>query len=247
MRTHCRWMILLCLAHVLAGCREQEIASPHHTSMERLGKQQSGPLCGLDTTPLLAITDRTPYSNTSVLAGFRTFFTPGAQPFPCNRQQSANVQGVMMFIGTLDAGMPVNATTALLEILSFRPAAPVQVTEARPLTTGVTGTWSGATRSTCRFKIKGFPRSGWVPGPESYGRPWITTSELADDGNDRFWVPFTTNPVINVTDEFRAGVIEGNRVFLRVSIEADDIGVAAGATNNCYGQFTARLRLLAPD
>ena len=72
MRTHCRWMILLGLAYALAGCREQEIVSPHHTSMERLAKQQSGPLCGLDTTPLLAITDRTPYSSASVLAGFRT-------------------------------------------------------------------------------------------------------------------------------------------------------------------------------
>ncbi|MBT9551286.1 MAG: hypothetical protein IV088_10590 [Hydrogenophaga sp.] len=247
MKPCCRWMVLLGLAYALAGCREQEILSPHHTSMERHGEQQSAVVCGLNTTPLLTITGRTPYEANSVLAGFRTVYVPGAPPIACNRQQSANVQGVMMFIGTLDAGMPVNATTALLDILSFRPAAPVQVTEARPLSTGVTGTWSGATRSTCRFKIKSFPRSGWVPGPESYGRSWITTSELTDDGNDRFSVPFTTHPVINVTDEFRAGVIEGNRVFLRVTIEADDIGVAAGATNHCYGQFTARLRLLAPD
>jgi hypothetical protein len=53
--------------------------------------------------------------------------------------------------------------------------------------------------------------------------------------------------MVNVTEEFRRSVIGGSDVVMRLVIEPDDIAFASAASNNCYGQFTVRLRIFAPD
>jgi hypothetical protein len=241
-----RWLFPLLAGLALMGCREFELPLSLHTSTARSDAYQSGPYCGPVIRPLIDITSTVPYAKDTVLAGFRSDFFPGAQPFPCNRLTAYRSQGVMVFTGRVPEGVPLNVMTALLEISAFSPTVPIRVTEARPLSTGTTGTYSGATRESCRFRVTTYPRTPYVPGPSNYGGAEITTAELTDAGTDRFWVPLRGPQSINVTEEFRRGVI-GSDVVLRLAIEPDDRAIPSGATNNCYGQFTVRLLLLAPD
>ena len=241
-----RWLTPLVIGLALVGCREFELPLVAHSSTSQIREYQSGPLCGLDQRPLIPITNTVPFDKATVLAGFRSDFFPGAQPFPCNRLKSYQSQGMLMFTGELPEGVPLNLITALLEISEFAPTVPIRVTEARPLSTGTTGTYSGATRSSCRFRVKSYPRTTYVPGASNYGGDWITTSELTDAGTDRFTVPLRSAPLINVSEEFRRSVV-GSSVVMRLAIEPYDRAIASAASNNCFGQFTVRLRLLAPD
>lgn len=246
MSTIARWLLPLMLGSVLVGCRELEVPLVAHSSTSQERSVQLGPLCGTVTNPLIPITVTVPYAKTTVMAGFRSDFFPGAQPFPCDRLNVYRSQGAMLFTTELPAGVPVNTITALLEISAFSPTVPIRVTEARPLATATSGGYSGATRSSCRFRVKSYPRDLYVPGPSNYGGNWLVTSELTDTATDRFWVPIRSPQSINVTEEFRRGIV-GNAAVMRLAIEPDDHAMFSAATNNCYGQFTVRLRLLAPD
>lgn len=247
MKPVARCLSLLLAGLALAGCRESEAPLVAHTSTSQYIESRNDlAICGLNTHPIVPITNTVRYAADTVMAGFRTNFFPGADPFPCHRLLSYRAQGVMMFRGVVPAGAALNTVHAMLEISSFSPTVPIRVTEARPLSTGVLGTYSGATRESCRFKVSSYPRTPYVPGPSNYGGPWITTAELADTGTDRFSVPLSEPKLVNVTEEFRRSVI-GSDVVLRLIIEPDDRAVGSAATNNCYGQFTVRLRIFAPD
>ncbi|WP_066255109.1 hypothetical protein [Hydrogenophaga flava] len=243
-----RCLSLLLAGLALAGCRESEAPLVAHSSTAQHNEYRNDlAVCGLNTHPIVPITTTVRYAEATVMAGFRSDYFPGAQPFPCNRLMAYRSQGVMLFRGTVPAGAALNTVNALLEISSFAPTAPIRVTEARPLSTGSTGTYSGATRESCRFRVASYPRTSYVPGPTNYGGPWITTTELADTGTHRFWVPLREPQMVNVTEEFRRSVIGGSDVVMRLVIEPDDIAFASAASNNCYGQFTVRLRIFAPD
>lgn len=247
MRLIARCLTLLLAGLALAGCRESEAPLVAHSSTaQHIEYRNDLAVCGLNNHPLVPITTSVRYANDTVLAGFRSDYFPGAQPFPCNRLLAYRSQGVMLFRGDVPEGAALNTVSALLEISSFSPTVPVRVTEARPLSTGSTGTYSGATRTSCRFRVASYPRTPYVPGPANYGGPWITTSELTDSGTSSFWVPLREPVLVNVSEEFRRAVI-GNSAVVRLIIEPDDMAFASGASNNCYGQFTVRLRLFAPD
>lgn len=241
--TRCLSLLLAGLA--LAGCRESEAPLVAHSSTAQYNEYRNDlAVCGLTRVPIVPSPG---YAESTVLAGFRSGYLPGAQPFPCHRLLTYRWQGVMMFRGVVPAGAALSTVNALLEISSFTPTVPIRVTEARPLSTGSTGSYSGATRESCRFRVSSYPRTPYVPGPSNYGGPWITTTELTDSGTSRFWVPLREPQLINVSEEFRRSVIGGSDVVMRLIIEPDDIAVASAASNNCYGQFTVRLRIFAPD
>lgn len=238
---------LLLAAIALAGCRESEAPLVAHSSTaQHIEYHNDLAVCGLNTHPIVPITNTVRYAADTVMAGFRSDFFPGAQPFPCHRLMAYRSQGVMLFRGVVPAGAALNTVNALLEISSFSPTVPIRVTEARPLSTGSTGTYSGATRASCRFRVSSYPRTPYVPGPTNYGGPWITTTELTDTGTHRFTVPLGEPHLVNVSEEFRRSVI-GSDVVMRLVIEPDDMAFASAASNNCHGQFTARLRIFAPD
>lgn len=241
-----RWWFPLLIGLALVGCREFELPMVTHSSTSQNLESQNGPLCGPEQRPLVPITSTVPFSKDTVMAGFRSDFFPGAQPFPCNRLKLYKSQDTFIVAGDVPEGVALNTITALLEISEFRPSVPIRVTEARPISTGVVGSYSGETRSSCRSRIKSYPVTTYSPAASNYGGGWIATSELTDSGTDTFWVPLRTAPQINVTEEFRRSVIVG-RAIMRLAIEPDDRAMSSGATNNCYGQFTVRLRLLAPD
>ena len=242
-----RCLSLLLAGLALAGCRESEAPLVAHSSTsQHVESRNDLAVCGLNTHPLVPITNTVRYASDTVMAGFRSDYFPGAQPFPCNRLIAYRSQGTMLFRGDVPEGAALNTVSAVLEISRFSPSVPIRVTEARPLSTGTTGTYSGATRESCRFRVSSYPRSVYVPGPTNYGGSWITTTELADSGTHRFWVPLREPQMVNVTEEFRRAVIGGSAV-MRLVIEPDDIAFASAASNNCHGQFTVRLRLFAPD
>lgn len=242
-----RCLSLLLAGLALAGCRESEAPLVAHSSTSQHVEYRNDlAVCGLNTHPLVPITNTVRYASDTVMAGFRSDYFPGAQPFPCNRLIAYRSQGTMLFRGDVPEGAALNTVSAVLEISRFSPTVPIRVTEARPLSTGTTGTYSGATRESCRFRVSSYPRSVYVPGPTNYGGPWITTTELADTGTHRFWVPLREPQMVNVTEEFRRAVI-GSSAVVRLVIEPDDIAFASAASNNCHGQFTVRLRLFAPD
>lgn len=242
-----RCLSLLLAGLALAGCRESEAPLVAHSSTSQHVEYRNYlAVCGLNTHPLVPITNTVRYASDTVMAGFRSDYFPGAQPFPCNRLIAYRSQGTMLFRGDVPEGAALNTVSAVLEISRFSPTVPIRVTEARPLSTGTTGTYSGATRESCRFRVSSYPRSVYVPGPTNYGGSWITTTELADSGTHRFWVPLREPQMVNVTEEFRRAVIGGSAV-MRLVIEPDDIAFASAASNNCHGQFTVRLRLFAPD
>ena len=243
-----RCLSLLLAGLALAGCRESEAPLVAHSSTSQHVEYRNDlAVCGLNTHPLVPITNTVRYASDTVMAGFRSDYFPGAQPFPCNRLIAHRSQGTMLFRGDVPEGAALNTVSAVLEISRFSPTVPIRVTEARPLSTGTTGTYSGATRESCRFRVSSYPRSVYVPGPTNYGGPWITTTELADTGTHRFWVPLREPQMVNVTEEFRRSVIGGSDVVMRLVIEPDDIAFASAASNNCHGQFTVRLRIFAPD
>jgi hypothetical protein len=243
-----RCLSLLLAGLALAGCRESEAPLVAHSSTSQHVEYRNDlAVCGLNTHPLVPITNTVRYASDTVMAGFRSDYFPGAQPFPCNRLIAYRSQGTMLFRGDVPEGAALNTVSAVLEISRFSPSVPIRVTEARPLSTGTTGTYSGATRESCRFRVSSYPRSVYVPGPTNYGGPWITTTELADTGTHRFWVPLREPQMVNVTEEFRRSVIGGSDVVMRLVIEPDDIAFASAASNNCHGQFTVRLRIFAPD
>lgn len=243
-----RCLTLLLAGLALVGCRESEAPLVAHTSTSQYNEYRSPlAICGPNTRPIIPLTSTVPYANDTVMAGFRSDFFPGADPFPCHRLLAYRAQGVMMFRGVVPEGAALNTVNAFLEISSFRPTVPIRVTEARPLATGTVGTYSGDTRTSCRFRVSSYPRTPYVPGPSNYGGPWITTTELVDNGTSRFWVPLSEPVLANVTEEFRRSVIGGSDVVMRLIIEPDDIAFASAATNNCHGQFTVRLRIFAPD
>lgn len=242
-----RCLTLLLAGLALAGCRESEAPLAAQSSTSQHAEYRNDlAVCGLNMHPIVPITNTVRYAGDTVLAGFRSDYFPGAQPFPCNRLMAYRSQGAMMFRGDVPAGAALNTVTAVLEISSFSPTVPIRVTEARPLSTGSTGTYSGATRESCRFRVSSYPRTTYVPGPTNYGGPWIATNELTDSGTHRFWVPIREPQLVNVTEEFRRAVVGGSAV-VRLAIEPDDIAFASAASNHCYGQFTVRLRLFAPD
>jgi hypothetical protein len=248
MKPVARCLTLLLAGLVLVGCRESEAPLVAHTSTAQYNEYRNDlAVCGLNTHPIVPITNTVRYAETTVMAGFRTNFFPGADPFPCHRLLAYRSQGVMMFRGVVPEGAALNTVNAFLEISAFSPSVPIRVTEARPLSTGSTGTYSGVTRTSCRFRVSSYPRTPYVPGPSNYGGPWITTTELVDTGTSRFWVPLAEPELVNVTEEFRRSVIGGSDVVMRLIVEPDDIAYASAATNNCYGQFTVRLRIFAPD
>lgn len=240
------WWMSLPLLFALTACREFELPQVAHSSTSQTREYQNGPLCGRDQHPLVPITNTVPLAKETVLAGFRSDFFPGAQPFPCNRLKLYQSQGTMLFSGDVPPGIPLAVITALIEISEFRPTVPLRVTEARPVATAVSGGYSGATRTSCRFRVRHIPGTGYTPSSANYGGDWVATEELTDAGTDRFWVPLRNPPLVNVTEEFRRSV-SGGRVNMRLAIEPDDRAMPSGASNNCYGQFTVRLRLLAPD
>lgn len=246
-----RCLALLLAVLALAGCRESEAPLVAHSSTSRYIESRNDlAVCGLVTLnrPWITTNSVPPYADDTVSAGFWSEFFPGAQPFPCHRLLSYRSQGVMMFRGTVPSGAALNTVNALLEISSFTPTVPIRVTEARPLSTGTTGSpYSGATRESCRFKVSSYPRTPYVPGPTNYGAPWITTTALTDSATSQFWVPLRDPQLINVSEEFRRSVTGGSDVVMRLIIEPDDRAVASAASNNCYGQFTVRLRIFAPD
>ena len=244
-----RCVSLLLAALALAGCRESEAPLVAHSSTaQHIEYRNDLAVCGLNTRPIVPITNTVPYAADTVMAGFRSDFFPGAQPFPCHRLSSYRSQGVMLFRGVVPAGAALNTVNALLEISSFSPTVLIRVTEALPLSTGSSRhLFRRHARRAVAFGSAAIRARPMCPTPTNYGGPWITTAELADTGTDRFSACRWREPkLVNVTEEFRRSVI-GSDVVMRLIIEPDDRAAASAATNNCYGQFTVRLRIFAPD
>jgi hypothetical protein len=244
-----RYFSIVVAILLLSACREQVLSPPLQTSREEFTELQSDVVCGLNTRPIFSISEQVPYADARALAGFRSIFYPGPQPVACNRLQRSKVQGLVQFTGTLDPALPAARTSAFLEIVSFEPAVPVNVTEARPWGTGVVGTWSGDTRNSCRFEVKWHGVGGdtsWSPGPAVRGLPWIPSVDLAAASSSQFWAPLVRPVLVNVTDEFRTN-LRGDQILLRLSIEPNDRAMISQATNDCYGRFTVRLKLVGPD
>lgn len=244
-----RCFLVVVTVLLLSACREQVFGPPLQTSREEFTELESDVVCGLNRQPRFRISEQVPHADALVLAGFRTIYYPGAQPIACNRLQRSKVQGLVQFSGTLDPALPAARTNAFLEIVSFEPAVPVSVTEARPWGTGVIGTWSGETRSNCRFVVKWHSlerETDWAPGPTARSLPWIPTVDLASASTSQFWAPLARPVLVNVTEEFRAN-LQGDQMLLRLSIEPNDRAIGSQATNDCYGRFAVRLKLMGPD
>jgi hypothetical protein len=240
---------LLLTLGALIGCREQVVSNPLHASAERRQQLESTAFCGMDWELLgLGFVGDAEIVDGRVLAGFGSNFAPGRQPIPCNRLKRARVQGQFQFTALIDPGFDGNIRTAFLEVVSFEPLMPIEVTEARPWGTGVSGGWSGETRNRCRFKVKSFTNASWVSVAPGSVHPWQETRDLAISSGSQIWAPVVRPVLINVTKELRDSVNEGGGSFrLQLAIEPDDRAASSQATNRCIGRFEMRLKLLGAE
>lgn len=240
-------VVLIATCITLAACEERILIPQSFTTLLKNEKKESG-VCSLGTLNRVGIDPGVslpaPDPAARILAGYKTTFTAGAPPIACDRLHQSTEQGVFRFnVVSLRGSVPEPFRGAVLEILNFIPVSGgIRIIDAQPWNLGFGEGWIGSStpRNTCQFKVSR-ANEDWTSGRAGWGKPTISTQNLATGGRTTFTAPMSTTVTLDVSHEvgqwFRT-----ERAELGFVIMPDDRGINSKASNSCVGLFSVRLR-----
>jgi hypothetical protein len=242
-------LVLIATCITLAACEERILIPQSFTTLLRNEKKESG-VCNFGVTLDRAIagvgvsTLSAPDPAARILAGYKTAFVPGAPPIACDRLYQSTEQGVFRFnVVSLRGSVPEPFRGAVLEILNFTPVGGgIRIIDAQPWDLGFGQGWIGSStpRNTCQFKVSR-ANEDWTSGRAGWGKPTISTQNLATGGRTTFTAPMSTTVTLDVSQEVGQW-FRSERAELGFVIMPDDRSINSKASNSCVGLFSVRLR-----
>ena len=224
---------LLCFA-ALVGCggEIEQRSIEYQMSSQFITERSNTCLGSLDRHPVPSLAYAAPPPPETVFAGFISNWYPGADPFPCNRFERAEVQGMFAFSGRWP---PTPNRLILMDLVGFQP---------------INGSINVGGRTSCTFKVlkRYFPNR--VDGHFHHGLDIATgSSELQSrprsikvpDDVGR-WSAIVTDDLYQ-TDRTVADVYAPT-VFLIVQ---NDPGFDANQNSSCAGYFQFRVRVFSTE
>lgn len=258
------FLILVCII-TLSACRTESLAVSDTTTRARHYRDESsGVPCGGDPTDLRHWVREFRHSDENiVLAGFQTRWTPGGDPFPCNRLHRFVGQGVFRFdLTEIASRLTFRAyESAYIVITNYTPEnGQVRIIQDNTWGAGNEFTSVGSVSGTDRYEVKRVIEA-WDPAIETWGSEPVRSADLGNnDTYNKFEVPFRAGGAnvsgnsegilavrINVTEIVRnilanGGRYGGNGVF-GFSIEPVGPGLNYNRSNRSTGLFTVQLNI----